>query len=97
MHFENSGYIYGAAWLIIAIYLFYQAFKTTKFFFFLACFFVYLSTWFVLDEVLTDVDMFNGIYNWIFRGVAVVVLIVCIAVYFLHKRKQDAEFENYDD
>ncbi|MBR2715455.1 MAG: hypothetical protein IKB73_04520 [Ruminococcus sp.] len=81
-----TGYIYSAVWLIIAVYLFFTAIKHSRFFFFLSGFFLYLSGWYLLDEILTDVDMFSGVYNLIFRGVAVVVLIVCTVVYVRYKR-----------
>ncbi len=88
-----SGYIYAAVWLIIAIYLFVQAFKETKFLFFLSSFFLFLSGWYFLNEILTSVNLFEGVYSWIFRGVAIVVLIVC-AVAYLKYRKNRTNTDN---
>ncbi len=83
-----SGYIYSALWLIIAVYLFAHAFKETKFFFFLSAFFLFLSGWYLCNELITGVNLFEGIYSWIFRGIAVLVLLVCIIVYFYHRSKR---------
>ncbi len=88
-----SGYIYSAVWLIIAIYLFVQAFKETKFLFFLSSFFLFLSGWYFANEILTSVNLFEGVYSWIFRGVAIVVLIVC-AVAYLKYRKNRTNTDN---
>ncbi|MBQ2972256.1 MAG: hypothetical protein IJE16_06875 [Ruminococcus sp.] len=84
-----SGYIYSALWLIIAVYLFVQALKDTKFLFFLSAFFLFLSGWYLCDELIKGVNLFEGIYSWIFRGVAVVVLLVCVIVYFSRRQKQE--------
>lgn len=83
-----SGYIYAALWLIIAVYLFIQAVKETKFLFFLSAYFLFMSGWYLCDELISSVNLFEGIYSWIFRGVAVVVLLVCVIVYFSHRSKR---------
>lgn len=89
-----SGYIYAALWLIIAVYLFYQAFKETKFLFFLSGFFLFLSGWYLCDELLTDINMFEGVYSLVFRGIAVVVLVVCAIKYLSYRKKRAHEEEN---
>lgn len=81
-----TGYIYTALWLILAIYMFYLAFKESKFFFVLSAFFAFLCGWYLTDELLTNVDMFSGVYSLIYRGVAVVVLIVCVIAYLKHRK-----------
>ncbi len=83
-----SGYIYSALWLIIAVYLFVQAFKETKFFFFLSAFFLFLSGWYLCNELIAGVNLFEGIYSWIFKGVAVLALLVCVIVYFSRRSKR---------
>lgn len=82
-----QGYIYTAVWFIVAIYMFYLAFRESKFFFLLSAYFVFMGTWYLTNNLLTDIDLFSGIYNWIFRGVSAVVLIICAIVYFNYKRK----------
>ncbi len=80
-----SGYVYTAMWLILAIYMFYQAVKNYKFFFVLSGFFLFMSGWYLANELLA-VDLFSGVYSWIFRGVAVVVLIACVIAYICHRK-----------
>lgn len=84
---DFSGYIYSAMWFIIAIYLFYQAFRQSKFMFFLSAFFLYMSIWYLIDTLMPDINLFEGIYVIIFRCIAAVVLIVCITVYVRYKRE----------
>ncbi len=81
-----SGYLYCGLWLIIAIYMTYLGFKENKFLFVIATFFLFMSGWYLADELLTNVDMFSGVYSLIFRGVAVVVLVVCIIAYIRYRK-----------
>lgn len=84
-----SGYIYAGLWLIIAIYLFVQAFKETKFLFFLSAFFLFMSGWYLADELLISINLFEGVYSLVFRGVNVLVLSVCAAAYIIKRKKRN--------
>lgn len=86
-----TGYVYTAMWFILAVYMFYLAFKHTKFFFVLSAFFLFLSGWYLCDELITGVDLFSGIYSWIYRGVALIVLILCVIAYLRYKKNLDTE------
>ncbi|MBE6824523.1 MAG: hypothetical protein E7513_04175 [Ruminococcaceae bacterium] len=86
-------YVYTALWLILSIYMFYIALKNSKFFFVLSGFFLFLSGWYLADELLTDINLFEGTYVWIYRSVAIVVLIACAFAY-LKYRKSVANQEN---
>lgn len=88
-----SGYIYAALWLIIAVYLFFYAFKSHKFLFFLSGYFLFMSGWYLTNQLLTEVNLFSGMYSWIFRGIALVVLIICVLVYFYSKKKRAEQDE----
>ncbi len=92
---QFTGYLYSAMWLIIAIYLAYQAFKQSKFLLVLSAFFLFLTGWYLTDTILPDPDLFSGIYGTIFRSVAAVVLLVCIIVYIIYKKSKI--IENKDD
>lgn len=77
------GYLYTAVWFLIAAYLIYTA--VTRYrkpvLFLLAGFVVFLGIWELLNTVL-PIDMKNGVYGWIYRGVALVVLVMCLIWYF---------------
>ena len=78
-------YIYAVLWYILAAYLIYMAIKETRFFFVPAAFFVFLGTWALVD-LFIEPDLMSGVYGWIYRGVALVVLIICTVWYFLKKK-----------
>lgn len=78
-------YIYVALWYILALYLLYTAVKESRFFFIIAGFFAFLGTWALVD-IFVDTDLMSGVYGWIYRGVAIVVLILCAIWYYLRKK-----------
>ena len=83
-----TGYIFAAVWFALAAYLAYQGFKAERFFLLLAVFFAFLGGWAVAD-IISPADLMAGVYGWIYRGVAAVMLIVCAFRYYLsHKRGQ---------
>ena len=79
-------YIYVVLWYILAAYLFYMAFRESRFFFVLAGFFAFLGTWALVD-IFTKTDLMAGVYGWIYRGVAIVVLIICVIRYYFSKKR----------
>ena len=82
-----TGYVWAVLWFILAAYLFYLAFKESRFFFIVAPFFIFLGGWALADELL-DTDLMAGVWGWIYRGVALIVLIVYGVIYFVSKRKK---------
>ena len=82
-----QGYMYSALWFIVAVYMIYLAFREKKFFFTLGVYFLFMSGWYLANNLIPDVDLFSGVYSWIFRGVSVVTLIICGVVYFNFKKK----------
>ena len=80
-----TGYIWAVLWFVLAAYLFYMGFKRSKTFFIAAPFFVFLGGW-ALADIFLEQNLMEGIYGWIYRGVALVVLVIYLAVYFKYKR-----------
>ena len=80
-----SGYIYAVVWFALAAYLFYIAVKESRFFFFIAPFFVFLGIWALVNELI-ETDLMSGVYLWIYRGAAVVMLLICGIKYYLTKK-----------
>ena len=81
------GYLYTAVWLVLAGYMLYTAIKRnrTPILFILSGFLVFLAVWEFINTV-SGVDMKSGVYGWIYRGVALVVLILCFIWYFKSRR-----------
>lgn len=82
-----SGYIYLALWLVLAGYTIYLGIKVSRFFFVPAGFFLFAAGWTVANELIKRVNLFAGGYAWIFRGVAIAVLIICVVRFILYKTK----------
>lgn len=80
-----SGYLYAAVWFVLAVYLFSVAVRESRFFFLLSAFFVFLGVWALVDELI-EPDLMAGVYGWIYRGTAIVVLIICIVRYYFYKK-----------
>lgn len=80
-----TGYLFTALWFILAVYLFVMAVRQYRILFLLSGFMAFLGVWELLDT-LSEADMKSGVYGWIYRGVAAVVLIICIIWYYLHTR-----------
>ncbi len=80
-----SSYLYVVLWYVLALYLLYIAVKYDRFFFVPAAFFVFLGTWALVNN-LTETDLMSGVYGWIYRGVAILALILCAVKYYLSKK-----------
>ena len=83
-----SGYLYLILWLVLAGYTVYLGVKASPFFFLPAGFFLFSAGWTLTNELIKSVNLFGGVYAWIYRGVAVTVVIICIVRYILFKKNQ---------
>ena len=83
------GWMYTAVWFLIAAYLIYTAIARyrTAIVWVLAGFMVFLGVW-ELVNTLIDIDLKSGVYGWIYRGVALVVLVLCLIWYFWQRNRQ---------
>ena len=82
------GYVYSAMWFVIAIILVVRFRKENKAVWGIAGYFAFMGCWWLADQMIT-VDLLNGIYGWIFRGISAVMIAVFIAVYFHEKQKMN--------
>ena len=83
-----TGYSYTAVWLLLAAYMIYVTVKRyrTPIMFILSGFMVFLAVW-ELVNVLTPVDLKAGVYGWVYRGIALVVLVLCLIWYFVLRNR----------
>lgn len=77
------GYVYTVVWFLLAAYLIYSAIKRYRMpiMYILSGFMVFLGVW-ELVNTLSPIDLKSGVYGWIYRGVAAVILILCLIWYF---------------
>ncbi|MBR1534800.1 MAG: hypothetical protein IJ639_10565 [Ruminococcus sp.] len=78
-------YIYVVLWYVLALYLIYMGVKQDKFYFVPAVFFVFLGTWALVNNLI-ETNLMVGVYGWIYRGVAILALIVCALKYYFSKK-----------
>ena len=83
-----TGYLYTAVCLRLAAYMIYVTVKRyrTPIMFILSGFMVFLAVW-ELVNVLTPVDLKAGVYGWVYRGIALVVLVLCLIWYFVLRNR----------
>ena len=63
--------------------------KESKIFIFIGAFFTVLGGWWIANELIPSVDIFNGAWGWVIRGLgAVTLLVICI---FYYKKIYKAE------
>ena len=83
--FTTTGTAFAIVWFLIAAVLFFVAFTEDTFFFFVAPFFVILGLWaFINSRIKTD--LMAGPFLWIYRGLAVILLIICVVKYIIYKK-----------
>ncbi len=78
--------IYLLVWAVLAAYCIYSARKLSPILYVMGGFFVFMFGW-KLADCLLPFSLFAGIYNIIFRIVAIVFLAVIILLYVMIKRK----------
>ena len=78
--------IYLAIWAVLAAYCIYSARKISPILYVVGGFFVFMFGWRLADTLL-PFSLFEGLYNIIFRAIAIVFLVVIIILYIIIKRK----------
>ena len=83
------GYVYTAVWFLIAAYLFYTAIRRYRkpILFLMAGFVTFLGIWELVDTLI-EINLKTGVYGWIYRGVALVVLVMCLIWYFRLRNRE---------
>lgn len=79
-------YVYAIMWLVIGLYLCFFMGKENKLMVFLSIYFFFSAIWWFLDAV-SPLDLFASPYNWIFRGISAVVLILALTGYYMQKKR----------
>ena len=90
------GYFYAVMWLVAGLLLIFTVSKENKIFYFLGAYFLYMGAWWGVNEYLTEINLFDGVYGWVFRGISAVVLIITGVfyvknIYLPEKRKNKKE------
>ena len=84
------GLAYTLVWFLLAAYLIYVTIKRYRkpIMVVLSGFMVFLGVW-ELADTFTKVSLKAGAYGKIYRGVALVVLVLCLVWYFILRNKEE--------
>lgn len=80
-------YLYTALWFLIAIILFVFFRREGRLIVVSIFTFLFMGCWRLANILITDVDLMNGIYGWIFKGVVLAALVVGIIFYMRDRNK----------
>ena len=78
-------YVYAGMWFLIGLLLIWKLRKENQVFVFAGGIFLFMGAWWLADALLPQLDLFGGVYAWIFRGVMAAALIVTGLVFFRQK------------
>ena len=83
-----KGFLFAAVWFLIAAYLVYVTVTRYRkpIMFLLSGFMVFLGVWELIDALIAA-DLKAGAFGWIYRGVALVVLVLCLIWYFVLRKR----------
>lgn len=83
-----TGYLYTAVWFLLAAYLIYVTITRYRkpMMFILSGFMVFLGVWELINALIA-VDLKSGVFGWIYRGVALCVLVMCLVWYFVLRHR----------
>lgn len=90
------GYVYVALWLIVGMILVFKMGRENKAFYAVGGFFLFWGVWQTLNEIL-DVNMYDGIFGWIHKGIAILTLALCVFIVYAERKKSLASFSSRSD
>ncbi|MBR2279515.1 MAG: hypothetical protein IJ903_01115 [Ruminococcus sp.] len=79
--------MYLILWAGLGAYCLIMARKLSPILYILGGFFAFMFIWYLVND-LTAVDMFAGTYNFVFRGICLVFLVVVIIMYIMIKKSK---------
>lgn len=80
-------FVYAILWFVVAIILVVRFRKEGKIIWLISGLFTFMGAWWLADALMTNIDLMDGIYAWIFRGIVSVFLCIGIVIYLVQKRK----------
>lgn len=84
-------YIYAGMWFLVGLILLLRLRKENRVFLFAGFLFLFMGVWWLANILLPELDLFGGVYAWLFRGVMAGALIVTVLAYYKQRKKDQAE------
>lgn len=83
-------YVYAGLFFAVALLMFFRLGRENKVFYLAGALFLFMGAWWLFDALL-DVDLFHGVWGWVFRGVMALALIFFVWVYWRERKKATQE------
>lgn len=83
---EIRDILYLVLWAGLGLYCIFYARKLSPILYILGGFFEFMFVWYLIND-LTDINMFAGVYDIVFRSICAVFLVVVVILYIIVKRK----------
>lgn len=87
MNFMDIFYV--ALWAIMAVYCYWSAHKVHNILYLAGVFFTFLFGW-NLAELIMQIDLQQGVADWVFKGIALAFLIA-FGVFYIILRKNNKD------
>ena len=88
-------YVYAAMWLVVGFLLIFRMAKENKVFYFAGAFFLLLGGWW-LANALSPVNLFDGVWGWVLRGITALALVFLCIAFFRESKRTKTEPEEQD-
>lgn len=88
-------YFYATMWFIVGLILIFSISKENKVFYIAGGFFLLLGTWWLVNALLPEQDLFAGGWGIALRCIAAAALVV-LTVFFLRERRRNIQREEQE-
>ena len=87
-------FVYAALWFVIAIILIVRFRREGALVWVASGLFVFMGAWWLVDAIIADIDLMDGVYAWVFRGVVLAFVLAGAGVYLVQKNRSGKQDEN---
>ena len=89
-------YIYAGMWFLVGLILIFRFGRENRIMYAAGGFFLIMGGWWVANT-MTSIDLFTGVWGWVFRAIAAAALILLCAAYYKDRKRQIAEGQDKDE
>ena len=81
-----EAYVYMGLWFVCGLLMIFRFGRENAIFYWLGAFFLFLGAW-LLADILLPVNLFEGPWPWVLRGISACALAAAIWAYYREKKK----------
>lgn len=91
------GYVYAGLFALLGILIMVRMGKLNKVFYFAGVVFEIMAAWWLINSLHPELNMFDGVWGWVFRGIMLVTLLVTCYVFYKERAKQPGDDKKQED